>query len=140
MSAPVQKPVTPAPVATRKTRTTASSDSQNAKFAPLPAESNPEAAQKAQQALREQREAEINTAVNQANTRQWAPTPKPGGKPAPPTTRVRNTAPLPELAGPPTGLPPAKEQRLWELLEQYKADRITPDQYQAERAKILAAP
>jgi hypothetical protein len=33
-----------------------------------------------------------------------------------------------------------KEQRLSELLQQYKADQITPEQYQTQRAKILAEP
>lgn len=32
----------------------------------------------------------------------------------------------------------SKEQRLQQLLQQYKADQITPEQYHQERAKILA--
>jgi hypothetical protein len=39
----------------------------------------------------------------------------------------------------PTG-PKSKQQRLNELLEQYRADKLTPAQYHAERAKILAEP
>ena len=34
----------------------------------------------------------------------------------------------------------AKQQRLQALLVQYKADQITPEQYQQQRAAILAAP
>jgi hypothetical protein len=41
-------------------------------------------------------------------------------------------------AAPPSGLPASKEQRLNELLERYKADKITPSEYHQERAKILA--
>jgi hypothetical protein len=34
----------------------------------------------------------------------------------------------------------SKEQRLGVLLQQYKADQITPQEYHAQRAKILAEP
>jgi hypothetical protein len=33
-----------------------------------------------------------------------------------------------------------KEQRLQALLQQYKADQITPAQYQKQRAEILSGP
>jgi hypothetical protein len=33
-----------------------------------------------------------------------------------------------------------KQQRLQELLRKYMADQVTPEQYHAERAKILAEP
>jgi hypothetical protein len=33
-----------------------------------------------------------------------------------------------------------KEQRLQQLLSQYKADQITPQQYHEQRAAILAEP
>jgi hypothetical protein len=33
-----------------------------------------------------------------------------------------------------------KQQRLAELLRKYKADQLTPEQYHAERAKILESP
>jgi hypothetical protein len=46
-------------------------------------------------------------------------------------------APLP---GPASPLSAVKEQRLQELLRKYRADEITPEQYQAERARILAEP
>jgi hypothetical protein len=38
------------------------------------------------------------------------------------------------------GGPKTKQQRLMDLLELYKADKLTPAQYHAERAKILAEP
>jgi hypothetical protein len=44
------------------------------------------------------------------------------------------------LTEPATGLAASKEERLLELLQRYKADAITPEQYHAERAKILAEP
>jgi hypothetical protein len=45
---------------------------------------------------------------------------------------------LKPLAGPPLPISAEKEQRLTELLQKYKADQITPEQYHTERAKILA--
>jgi hypothetical protein len=53
------------------------------------------------------------------------------------TTPVPTPAPAPpeQATGPKT-----KQQRLIELLDRYKADKLTPPEYQAERAKILAEP
>lgn len=42
------------------------------------------------------------------------------------------------LESPPLPISADQEQRLEELLKKYKADQITPEQYQTERAKILA--
>ena len=44
------------------------------------------------------------------------------------------------LEGPPLPISSEKHDRLNELLQRYKADQLTPEQYQAERAKILAGP
>jgi hypothetical protein len=44
------------------------------------------------------------------------------------------------IEAPPLPIPADKEQRLQELLKKYKADQLTPEQYQKERAKILAEP
>jgi hypothetical protein len=49
-------------------------------------------------------------------------------------------APAPEASPAPSASAISKEQRLADLLEQYKADKITPYQYHTERAKILAEP
>jgi hypothetical protein len=70
------------------------------------------------------------------------PTPQPAPMPAatknqPPTLP---SVSLPPLQGPATGLSSAKEQKLNELLNQYRADQITPQQYHEQRAKILAEP
>lgn len=42
------------------------------------------------------------------------------------------------ITAPASPIPASKEQRLAALLQQYKADLITPQQYHEERAKILA--
>ncbi len=53
-------------------------------------------------------------------------------------TRRKDPNAFPPLSAPPTGLTAEQEQRLAELLEQYKADKLTPDQYHEARAKVLA--
>jgi hypothetical protein len=45
---------------------------------------------------------------------------------------------FPPLEGPALPISADKVQRLHALLDQYKADQISPEQYQTERAKILA--
>jgi hypothetical protein len=47
---------------------------------------------------------------------------------------------LPPLSGPPSSLSAVKEQKLNALLEQYRADQLTPQQYHEQRAKILSEP
>jgi len=47
---------------------------------------------------------------------------------------------LTPLVAPASSLPPAKEQALQALTEQYKADKITAEEYHDQRAKILAEP
>jgi hypothetical protein len=56
------------------------------------------------------------------------PTPKPPKQPA---------STLPPIAAPDLPISAEKKQQLDALLSRYRADQITPDQYQAERAKIL---
>jgi hypothetical protein len=59
------------------------------------------------------------------------------------TSATVKQAPAPDTAAPvqasPAG-PTTKQQRLADLLEQYRADKLTPAEYQAERARILAEP
>jgi len=64
-----------------------------------------------------------------------ASTPAMATKPAPPKPGV-----FPPMQGPPSTLSPAKQQKLTELLQRYKADELTPEQYHLERAKILSEP
>ncbi len=47
---------------------------------------------------------------------------------------------FPPLAAPPVTLSADKQARLADLLRQYKADIISPEQYHAQRAKILSEP
>jgi hypothetical protein len=47
---------------------------------------------------------------------------------------------LPPLVAPASPLAPDQETKLQTLLEKYKADQITSEQYQQQRAAILAAP
>ncbi len=49
-------------------------------------------------------------------------------------------APLPPMQGPPSSISSGKQQKLDALLQQYKADQITPQEYHEQRAKILAEP
>jgi hypothetical protein len=59
---------------------------------------------------------------------------------AEPTSNGGNplSASFPPLEGPPLPISSEKQQRLNDLLQRYRADQITPSQYQTERAKILA--
>lgn len=46
--------------------------------------------------------------------------------------------PLHTIAAPPTGLSASKQEKLDHLLQLYRADQITPQEYHEQRAKILA--
>ena len=75
-------------------------------------------------------------------------------KPAPPAVNPEAMSPpnqvnanfpgkklgLQPIQAPPLPISAAKEAQLQGLLERYKVDQITPEQYHAERAKILAEP
>ena len=47
---------------------------------------------------------------------------------------------LKPIVAPPLPISATQQAQLQALLEKYEADAITPEQYQAERAKILAQP
>ena len=96
---------------------------QGNNFAPIaPSTQNPDN-ERMQQALRQK--------MNQ--TPAPAPTTPRGGNNMTP----QPAANLPALQGPPTGLSPEKQQKLDEILQLYKADQLTPEQYHEKRAKIL---
>jgi hypothetical protein len=75
-------------------------------------------------------------------------------KPAPPTIKPEAMTPpdqvsanypgkvlvLQPILAPPLPISAAKEAQLQGLLQRYKTDQITPEQYHTERAKILAEP
>jgi hypothetical protein len=56
-----------------------------------------------------------------------------------PPPEVRSAAPAQPGAVAPS-YPKTKQQRLSDLLEAYKADKITPADYHNQRAKIIAEP
>lgn len=74
--------------------------------------------------------------VTESSTPPSNPTPPPSHTP-PPTPPAQS---LPPLQGPPSPLSASKQNRLEELLQLYKADQITPQQYHEQRAKILSEP
>ena len=122
-----------------------------------PATSDAEAQAKAKAALEQK--------MNELNQQNWA---TPAAAPAPqtqpaatnpvtpappavppvvmsPSSQINANYPGKELGlkpivAPPLPISPAKEAQLLGLLERYKADEITPEQYHTERAKILAEP
>jgi hypothetical protein len=73
-----------------------------------------------------------------------ATTPAPTPAPAPAPVIVAKPMPSVSLPASPLAMPPPlpiseeKHQKLQELLTRYKADQITPEEYQKERAAILA--
>jgi hypothetical protein len=71
------------------------------------------------------------------------PPPPPEARPAPPPQKhpvVKGQTQFPAIEGPPLPINADKQGRLNELLRKYRADEISPEQYHAERAKILAEP
>jgi hypothetical protein len=67
--------------------------------------------------------------------------PKPTvNQPKPKVRRAPAATAFDPIPAPPSTLPASKEARLAELLKQYQADTLTPEQYHKERAKILAEP
>jgi hypothetical protein len=60
---------------------------------------------------------------------------------APVVTKNGQVLPQPvPIVAPPLPISLAKEEKLKALLSRYMADQVTPEQYQAQRAAILAAP
>jgi hypothetical protein len=109
----------------------------------LPPSADPAAIEKAREAMRQQ--------IGQLPPEPVAPAVQP--QPVAPATQAyvarsapaAKPAPAPKglpvfepLQGPPVTISAEKQAQLSALLQRYKADEITPDQYHAERAKILA--
>lgn len=61
-------------------------------------------------------------------------------KAKPQANKMEAAVPLAPLEGPASSLPSSKEQRLQQLTEQYKADKISAADYHEQRAKIIAEP
>jgi hypothetical protein len=59
---------------------------------------------------------------------------------APAMKPAKQPAALQPISGPASPLSADKQKRLADILAQYRADKITPQEYHAQRAKILAEP
>ena len=94
-----------------------------------------QAAAKAAKLAAEQKKAEVKAqeAAAKAAAKEAKKTNPASAKIAVPTT-------LPALEGPASNLPASKDQRLQTLLDQYRADKISAEEYYNQRAKILAEP
>jgi hypothetical protein len=107
----------------------------------LPPSADPAAIEKAREAMRQQ-VGQLPQAPAVPAVQPGAPVPQtyvakpsPAAKPAPAPKGMPVFEPL---QGPPVTIPAEKQAQLSALLQRYRADEITPDQYHAERAKILA--
>lgn len=146
---PVEPPATPQPVfqpapVTVPPATTATQ--------PVAAEVKPAGPSKEEiRAAKEREAAEMKAAREQVNMEKTAAkkaaaekdaAEKAAAKQAKTATKAKPEAPAPftPLAAPPSSLPASKEQRLQTLLDQYKADKITAEEYHDQRAKIIAEP
>jgi hypothetical protein len=114
-----------------------------------PQRASPELQAQALEALR-QKKAELDaqepTVAVKTPTAPMSPI-APAPMPMPKTRSTSTAAPVfptataaPQYPAVPTMLSGSKEQRLAELLQLYKSDRITPAEYHQQRAKILAEP
>lgn len=56
------------------------------------------------------------------------------------STSAQAAPSLPQIEGPAAAIATSKQQRLDELLNRYRADQITPEEYHQQRAAILAEP
>ena len=133
--APAQPAVTPAPVVVQKPAMTTPTQPM-----PMgvkkPGGLSPEAEMRAREALRQataQADAQTPMPVMEPPSKAT----RPGPKPVFAETTVAAPAPL---TVPPPQLSGSKQQRLDQLLQQYKADQITSAQYHEQRAKVLAEP
>jgi hypothetical protein len=103
----------------------------------VPTPADPEVIAKARDAMRQKmQQTEPQPGSLASDSMQPGEKLPPAPKPQP-HTKADRMASFPALHGPPSGLSADKEQRLQSLLQKYKADEITPEQYHAERAKII---
>jgi hypothetical protein len=128
------EPVPPAAAAATAAAVAAAPATTQVNGVPTPAD--PAQIEKARESMRKKMEevtaAEL-AADAEAQRRAMAQNPEaPPSKPKQPTSLD-----LPPMDAPPLPISADKKQRLDVLLSRYRADQITPDQYQAERAKIL---
>jgi len=139
---PAPAPVAPAPaVVAAPTPAPAVVETAAGPTMVLPPSADPAAIEKAREAMRQQ--------IGQLPPEPAAPAVQPGApapqiyvaKPAPaakPSAAPKGMPVFEPLQGPPVTISAEKQALLSALLQRYRADEITPDQYHAERAKILA--
>jgi hypothetical protein len=118
--------------------------------APAPAWADDPETAKLREALRQRLDQEVVNPTPPAPVVAVAPEPAAAPiKPTPEQPAPAKPAPAASTAGTkPSAYPPltppelpisaSKQERLQELLKQYKADQITPAEYHAQRAKIIA--
>jgi len=80
----------------------------------------------------------LATSPERLNLKKPEPAPEPAVAAAPAPKTV--IAPAPIGMAPPLPISMDKQQKLQELLTKYRADQVTPEEYQKQRAAILAEP
>jgi hypothetical protein len=135
VTAPAVKVVTPTPVAStpavvNPSNGLSAADEAKARESMRKAEKELAAQKKAAAAQAEASKPKVAPAVETAVAPKVV-TPSP----MPKVSAVVEAAPAPMVSAPAAG---SKEQRLMDLLQAYKSDRISPTEYHAQRAKILA--
>jgi hypothetical protein len=96
------------------------------------------AKQKAEKAERKKQAEADAKARKEAEAKQKAEAGKPGQSGT--KAQVGKAPAIKPIETPPLPISADKEQRLKELLQKYRTEEITPEQYHKERAKILAEP
>ncbi len=126
-TAPVAPPQTPPPVAPAPAPVNAAPPQPT--YAPVRQPADDEAAARARATVRQK--------MDELDTQQ-----PPAAKAGPVAKRATSEPRLDfkPIAAPPSPISGSKEARLADLLRQYKADEITPEQYHKQRVKILAEP
>ena len=123
----------PPPTATSSQTVTNQTEPKKQSAAETKARKEAEKKAKAEAAQKEKAEAK---ARKEAEAKAKAEKNKPAESTAKP--QAQKTKPVVQpLEAPPLPISTEQDKRLQELLQKYKADQITPEQYQAERAKIL---
>ena len=109
-----------------------------------PPSADPATIAKARDALR-QKMKELETQPPAATPAVAAIAAKPAAAPVAETPAkkpktVKGAPAFPPMQPPPPTISADKQTRLTELLQKYKAEQLTPEQYHQQRAKILAEP
>ena len=154
--APREPAVVPAPIPAPVPAQPNAGMTQQSSAAAAPNASSAEQLEQARQAM-EAKMKELETSQSQAQASNgqsaggpvYSPIPAPPSQPRPdlppvsPSSNpysVRTPPGFTPLPAPPPAVSASKEQQLHQLLQLYMADKISPEEYHARRAKILAEP